>query len=65
LASWNPIQGPAKKIQERTTQRRGTIDPQERDSETNELKAVNRIRYVSAPITCQKNTPFKTTVQID
>jgi hypothetical protein len=37
----------------------------ETESERNELKTVNQIRSVSAPITCQKNIRFETTLRID
>jgi hypothetical protein len=65
LASWNTIQVLTETIQEKTTQRRGRIDYQDIESERNELKTVNQIRYFSASITCQKNIPVKTTLQID
>jgi hypothetical protein len=64
LDSWHRIQAAPEKIQERTTQRRARIDHQETESEKNELKTVNQIRYFSASITCQKNIPFETTLQI-
>jgi hypothetical protein len=64
LASYNRLQVPIKKIQERTTQRRARIDYQGKESERNEFKTVDKIRYLSAPIICQKNIPFETIVQI-